>query len=69
MTRSRLGLLLVLAMLTSGTAMAWVAQQRFDHWQHRDLFPSCVGCHAGATEAGASFWPIPLSDEGRLLPH
>jgi Doubled CXXCH motif (Paired_CXXCH_1) len=53
----RLGLLLLIGAVASGSALAWVAQQRFDHWEHRELFPSCVGCHAGAAEAEASLWP------------
>jgi len=59
--RARFGLLLAFAALASGTALAWVAQDRFDHWQHRELFPSCVGCHAGAAEASASLWPKPAN--------
>src|SRR5262245_53594206 len=55
--RSRLGLVFLIGALASGSALAWVAQQRFDHWQHRALFPSCVGCHAGAEEPQASLWP------------
>ena len=55
--RSRSGLLLVIGALAGGTAMAWVTRDRFDHWQHRELFPSCVGCHAGAAEPNASLWP------------
>ena len=33
------------------------SQDRFDHWQHRQLFPRCTSCHAGLTEAGRSLWP------------
>jgi len=59
--RARLVPFLVIGALASGTALAWVAQDRFDHWQHRELFPSCVGCHAGAGEASASLWPQPAN--------
>jgi hypothetical protein len=55
--RSRLGALLVVGALASGTAFAWVARDRFDHWEHRELFPSCVGCHAGVEDARAPLWP------------
>lgn len=58
--RARAGLALVVGVLVSGSALAWAAQQRFDHWQHRALFPSCAGCHAGAAEAGAALWPAPV---------
>jgi hypothetical protein len=56
---SRVALTLLIGALASGSALAWVAQQRFDHWQHRALFPTCVGCHAGAAEPGAALWPAP----------
>ena len=59
--RSRVGLALLIGALASGSALAWVVQQRFDHWQHRALFPTCVGCHAGAAEPGAALWPAPAS--------
>ena len=55
------GLALLIGALASGSALAWVVQQRFDHWQHRALFPTCVGCHAGAAEPGAALWPAPAS--------
>lgn len=29
----------------------------FDHWQHRRVFPTCQGCHAGAQDSTRSFWP------------
>ena len=60
-TRSRVGLVLLIGVLASGSALAWVAQQRFDHWQHRALFPTCVGCHAGAAEPTAALWPAPAN--------
>lgn len=31
----------------------------FDHARHARVFPSCLGCHAGAAEAGKSLWPEP----------
>ena len=35
------------------------APERFDHWQHRKLFPNCLSCHAGAEHPEASLWPAP----------
>jgi Doubled CXXCH motif (Paired_CXXCH_1) len=32
-------------------------KQSFDHWQHRNLFPSCVSCHAGVQESDRPLWP------------
>lgn len=31
--------------------------QRFDHWKHRKVFPSCQACHAGAAVPDRSLWP------------
>lgn len=31
---------------------------KFDHQQHRELFPTCVACHAGVI-SGGSPWPSP----------
>ncbi|HLZ44817.1 MAG TPA: hypothetical protein VKQ05_03990 [Gemmatimonadales bacterium] len=31
--------------------------QGFDHLQHKNLFPSCRTCHAGALQNGVSLWP------------
>ena len=33
------------------------SQDRFDHWQHRTLFPRCTSCHGGVVVAGAALWP------------
>jgi len=44
---------------TAGRAVARAVQDRFDHWEHRTLFPTCVGCHAGAADASRSLWPEP----------
>jgi hypothetical protein len=51
---------LVLAILVlggAGWAVDRVLQDRFDHWQHRDLFPTCTGCHAGAENPTRALWP------------
>lgn len=40
-----------------GQALARALQDRFDHWQHRELFPSCLGCHAGAEDSSRALWP------------
>jgi hypothetical protein len=50
--------LLALVALGGGSAVARVIQDRFDHWEHRELFPSCAGCHAGASQPRASLWPV-----------
>jgi Doubled CXXCH motif (Paired_CXXCH_1) len=43
----------------AGRAVARALQDRFDHWEHRALFPTCSGCHAGAEDASRSLWPQP----------
>ena len=40
-----------------GGVSAAVLQDRFDHWEHRALFPTCTGCHAGVAQEGLSLWP------------
>jgi hypothetical protein len=30
---------------------------RFDHWQHRRVFPTCQGCHAGVEDSTRALWP------------
>lgn len=54
--------LLIISLATVGAAgaavgRARVLQDRFDHSRHRDLFPSCLGCHAGAADPARSLWP------------
>jgi hypothetical protein len=34
-------------------------RERFDHWQHRKLFPNCSSCHSGITVPGRDLWPAP----------
>ena len=46
-----------LALGTGGRLAARLADDRFDHWQHRRVFPSCQGCHAGAKDSTRSIWP------------
>ena len=48
---------LVLLGLVGGTALARMARDRFDHFQHRALFPTCAGCHAGVAEGEGPAWP------------
>ena len=43
----------------AGRAAERALQDRFDHWEHRALFPSCLGCHAGAEDSSRSLWPRP----------
>ncbi len=45
------------AVAAVGHARGRMVQDRFDHWQHRAVFPSCVGCHAGAADPSMAFWP------------
>ena len=37
------------------------ARDRFDHWQHRDLFPQCTSCHAGVQDQAKPPWPEPAA--------
>jgi hypothetical protein len=54
-------MLALLAALALGGAGGGLAvhrnADRFDHWQHRELFPTCTGCHAGAAEPSRAIWP------------
>jgi hypothetical protein len=43
--------------VAAGSALAKVVQDRFDHWEHRELFPTCAGCHAGIAEGEGPVWP------------
>jgi hypothetical protein len=58
---SRLRLFPLLALITVLSAGAAMAQEpdRFDHEQHREVFPECLGCHAGITEPGRPRYPEP----------
>ena len=40
-----------------GRLAARLTYDRFDHWQHRRVFPTCQGCHAGAQDSTRSIWP------------
>jgi hypothetical protein len=42
---------------TGGGLAARLADDRFDHWQHRRVFPTCQGCHPGAQDSTRSIWP------------
>lgn len=53
------GVLVAGAVAATGRARGGMVQDRFDHWQHRTVFPSCVGCHAGATDPSLALWPAP----------
>ncbi|HEX7336917.1 MAG TPA: hypothetical protein VF252_06890 [Gemmatimonadales bacterium] len=35
------------------------AQDRFDHWEHRGLFPRCASCHAGIQDQAEPVWLAP----------
>jgi hypothetical protein len=43
----------------AGRVVAGALQDRFDHWKHAALFPSCLGCHVGVSDSTASLWPRP----------
>jgi hypothetical protein len=43
-------LLLALGAATAGLAFSRTDEARFPHAEHRGLFPTCVGCHAGILE-------------------
>ncbi len=43
--------------LAIGPAVARTARDRFDHWQHREVFPTCAGCHAGMARGVGPVWP------------
>ena len=48
----------MLALLGAGGSLAVRrGAGRFDHWQHRRLFPTCQGCHGGAEDSTRSLWP------------
>ncbi|HVX88509.1 MAG TPA: cytochrome c3 family protein [Gemmatimonadales bacterium] len=55
---------IVLTALSVGRVVARGGPDRFDHPKHAKLFPSCVGCHAGAVQAGASLLPDPVRSCG-----
>jgi len=40
-----------------GRLAARLPYDHFDHWQHRKVFPTCLGCHAGAQDSTRSIWP------------
>jgi hypothetical protein len=56
----RIALLAVAATTLIGAAgrlASRLTYDRFDHWQHRRVFPTCQGCHAGAQDSTKSIWP------------
>jgi hypothetical protein len=55
----RLLVLVALSVAAGGWAVQHALQDEFDHWQHRALFPTCTGCHAGAADSSRSLWPQP----------
>ena len=57
MTAVRSLLPLVMAIVFLCERGAAQSPDRFDHWQHRNLFPRCSSCHAGVTAAGRALWP------------
>ncbi len=59
--RRTIGVVSLIATLATvgvgGTLAARRAADHFDHRQHRDVFPTCEGCHPGARDSTKSFWP------------
>ncbi|HET7042734.1 MAG TPA: cytochrome c3 family protein, partial [Gemmatimonadales bacterium] len=54
----------VLVLALGGVAVMARARHgpdRFDHAKHAKLFPSCTGCHAGATDSSRALLPDPAS--------
>jgi len=60
LARIGVGVLVAGAVIATGRALG-VMQDDFDHWQHRAVFPSCAGCHAGAADPTLALWPAPAS--------
>ena len=58
LARIGVGVLAAGAVIVTGRALG-VMQDDFDHWQHRAVFPTCVGCHAGAANPTLALWPAP----------
>ena len=60
---NRLGVIFAVIVLLGGRTRLGLSQDNkpFDHWQHRNLFPSCVSCHAGVQESDRPLWPAPSS--------
>ena len=52
--RRLLGTVLLAGVLALRVAQA---QDSFNHWQHRTLFPTCTGCHVGVYQEQESLWP------------
>jgi hypothetical protein len=71
--RVRLTLLLLAgAALVGFGGHALASGERFDHWRHRRLFPTCTGCHAGIESAAGARWPTAedcaACHDGRIRP-
>jgi doubled CXXCH motif protein len=55
-TRPVPAVILALVLAISHRASAQ-GTDRFDHWQHRRLFPSCTSCHRGVEQEQQPLWP------------
>ncbi len=53
-----LGALWLVVAFPMGPAAAGEAVDDFDHSAHQDLFPSCIACHAFASEPGQARMPV-----------
>jgi hypothetical protein len=56
--RLLLALLAIPCLLEQGYAQT---RDRFDHGEHRDLFPKCTSCHSGVGDPAESLWPQPAA--------
>jgi hypothetical protein len=59
--RARTGLVIVALLAAGGSLVARRAPDRFDHPKHRELFPSCLSCHAGTIDSAAAVFPTSVS--------
>jgi hypothetical protein len=44
----------MLSLVGSGVALTGMGSQRFPHERHADLFPTCLGCHAGVPDGDSA---------------
>ena len=45
---------MILLTVGSGVVLSGMGSQRFPHERHTNLFPTCLGCHAGIPEGDAA---------------
>lgn len=54
MKRAAMGIGTLLLTVATGAVIAGMTSQRFPHERHANLFPTCLGCHAGIPEGDAA---------------